>query len=596
MPWVGRNGQPESCGTDNTLMNYKSVRILLIESDFNDVRIVRELLAETGNGKFEVEHADHIPAALTRLGEERFDAVLVDMSRDRGVGRDAIARISEVSPRTAIVVLCDCFDESLSLKVVQAGAQDFLVKWQGDGFLLARSIRYAIEHKKEKDYLSRLACYDGLTGLTNRTLFRELLDKAVFRAGRKGESFALMFLDLDHFKEINDTLGHDMGDRLLVLVARRLQGCIRGSDVIARLGGDEFTIIQDSIHGRDDVETVAEKIIHVMKQPFVIGDHVLNVGTSLGIAVYPEHGADALALLKNADTSMYYAKEQGRQNYQFYFPEMRTRATRRLEMQRSLRDALGRGEMNVCYQPQFRLQTREITGVTACLRWQPQGESRLLAPEDFMPLAEETGMIAPLGEWLINKVCEDHRAWCDDGLPPLRVTVSLSARQLQQTDLADMIEQALKRHGMGVKFFEVELNENLMMASMASCDAIIERLKGIGISIAINNFGSGSFSLSCLKSLPIDTLKIDRSFVRNLSHSQDDVAITAAIITMARCMRMGVIAEGVEDAAQLDSLLEQGCFMAQGDYLSPPLNTWELVRLLRQNTPCLPEKVALRQV
>lgn len=576
-------------------MNYKSVRILLVESDINDVRIVRELLAETGDGKFQVEHVDHIPAALTRLGEEKFDAVLVDMSSDRGVERDAIIRLGEVSPKTAIVVLCDCLDESLSLKVVQAGAQDFLVKWQGDGFLLARSIRYAIEHKKEKDYLSRLACYDGLTGLTNRTLFRELLDKAVFQAGRKGESFALMFLDLDHFKEINDTLGHDMGDRLLVLVARRLQGCIRGSDVIARLGGDEFTIIQDSIGSREDVETVAKKIINVMKQPFVIGDHVLNVGASLGIAVFPEHGADALSLLKNADTSMYYAKEQGRQNFQFYFAEMRTRATQRLEMQRSLRDALGRGEMMVYYQPQFRLQTREIIGVTAGLRWQPQGESNFLAPEDFMSLAEEAGMTVLLGEWLINTVCAQHREWCDEGLPPLRVTVSLSARQLQQAALAGAIEQALKRHGMGAKFLEVELNENLMMESMATHDSILDRLKDIGISISINNFGSGSFSLDCLKRLPIDNLKIDRSFVQNLSHSQDDVAITAAIITMARCMRMGVIAEGVEDVDQLDSLLEQGCFMAQGDYLSPPLSSWELVRLLKKTPMPVAEKLVLRR-
>ncbi|HFD91772.1 MAG TPA: GGDEF domain-containing response regulator [Gammaproteobacteria bacterium] len=577
-------------------MNFKSVRLLLVESDIQDVRIVRELLAETGDGKFQVEHVDHIPAALTRLGEERFDVVLVDMSRDRGVELDAIARLGEVSPRTAIVVLCDRFDESLSLKVVQAGAQDFLVKWQGDGFLLARSIRYAIEHKKEKDYLSRLACYDGLTGLTNRTLFRELLDKTVFQAGRKGESFALMFLDLDHFKEINDTLGHDMGDRLLVLVARRLQGCVRGCDVIARLGGDEFTIIQDAIEGHEDVEAVAKKIIHVMKQPFVIGDHVLNVGTSLGIAVFPEHGADALTLLKNADTSMYYAKEQGRQNYQFYAPEMRTRATRRLEMQRNLREALGRGEMSVCYQPRFRLQNREVIGVTACLRWQPQGEERLLTPEDFMPLAEETGMTVALGEWLIDKVCEQHRAWCDEGLPPMRITVSLSGRQLQQVALVDAIEQALKRYAMGARFFEVELNENSMHESMAAQDSVLDRLKDIGVSIAINNFGSGSFSLNCLKRLPIDTLKIDRSFVHNLSHSQDDAAITAAIITMARCMRMGVIAEGVEDAVQLEALLEQGCFMAQGDYLSPPLSSWELVRLLRKNTAFHAEKVALRQV
>ncbi len=571
-------------------MNFKSVRLLFIENDIRDVRVVRELLGETGDGKFQLEHVDHVPAALTRLGEERFDAVLVDMSRDRGIDLDAITHLGEASPGTAIVVLCDHFDESLSFKVAQAGAQDFLVKWQGDGFLLARSIRYAIEHKKEKDHLSRLACYDGLTGLINRSLFRELLDKTLCQAARRGESFALMFLDLDHFKEINDTLGHDMGDRLLMLVARRLQGCVRTNDIIARLGGDEFTIIQDGITGRGDVETVANKIIHVMKQPFVIGDHVLNVGTSLGIAVYPEHGADALSLLKNADTSMYYAKEQGRQNFQFYTPELRTRATRRMEMQRNLRDALGRGEMKLFYQPHFRLKDREIMGVTACMRWQPQGEEHLLPPEAFMPLAEETGMATALGEWLINSVCEQHRAWREEGLPAMSITVSLTARQLRQSVLVDHIERALARSGMDARCFEVELNEDLMVASSGPQDSAFDRLKDIGVSIAINNFGSGSFSLDCLKRLPIDTLKIDRSFVRNLSRNREDAAITAAIVTMARCLRMGVIAEGVESAAQLEALQEQGCHMAQGDFLSPPLSSWELVRLLRECEPAYLEK------
>ncbi len=584
-------------------MNDKSVRILLVENEINDVRIARELLAETGDGKYYVEQVDQIKDALRRLGEDSFDTVLLDMSPQQGIAVDAIARIGEVAPKSAIVVLCDHFDELLSLQVVQAGAQDFLVKWQGDGFLLARSIRYAIEHKKEKDYLSRLACYDGLTGLANRTLFRELLDKTLFQATQNYQSFALMFLDLDHFKEINDTLGHDMGDRLLVLVARRLQGCIRTSDIIARLGGDEFTIIQRSISstprqgtGQQEIEVVTRKIIQVMKQPFVIGDNVLHVGVSLGIAVFPEHGADTLTLLKNADTSMYYAKERGRRNYQFYFPGMRTKANRRLEMERNLRDALGRGEMVIYYQPQFGLQTNEIIGVTACLRWKLQGKEQLLMPEDFLPVAEETGIIVPIGEWLINQVCAQHRAWRAIGLSPLRITVSLSSRQLRQAALAGVIEQALKQNEMDAKYFEVELNEDLMMESVSAHDPTLDCLKLIGISIAINNFGSGSFSLNCLKRLPIDTLKIDSSIVHNLARSPDDVAIIAAIITMARCMRMGVMAEGVEDSTQIDALLEQGCFMAQGNYLSPPLSSWGFLRLTKKNHSLPPGKVFLHQV
>ncbi len=562
-------------------MKYKSVRVLLIEKDPADARQARQLLAEAGNGRFQLEHVDCLAEGLRRLREDHFDTVLLDVSPAAGSGLEAIAPIIETAPHAAIVALSKIIDENLALQVVQAGAQDFLVKWQGDGFLLVRSIRYAIEHKREKDHLMQLACYDELTGLTNRTLFRELLDKALFRAGRNGQTVALMFLDLDNFKVINDTLGHDVGDSLLRLVAQRLQGCVRTSDVIARLGGDEFTVIQERVERMEDVEAVARKIIHVMGQPFVLDHHELFVGTSIGIALFPGHGRDAETLLKNADTAMYHAKEQGRNNYQFYLTIMGERARRRLQMERNLHHALKRDEMVVYYQPQFRIQSQEVVAAEVLLRWRPGNGERLLVPRDFISVAEETGLIVPIGEWLIRSVCAQHRQWREAGLPAVRLGVNLSSRQLRHPDLPRVIGEALADNDMEARYLEVELNEGLMMESAESNGAALHKLKSMGVSISIDNFGSGAFSLSCLKHLPVDALKIDKSFIHHIDRDPANAAITTAIIAMARSLHLGVVAEGVENGQELNALLEKGCFLAQGNYFSPPVSAAKFLELVR---------------
>lgn len=562
-------------------MKYQSVRVLLIESHPSDARQAQQLLVRAGNGRFRLEHVRCLADGLHRLREDRFDTVLLDVSPSAGIGLEAIAPIRETAPYAAIVALSNVIDENLALQVVQAGAQDFLVKWQGDGFLLVRSIRYAIEHKREKDHLTQLACYDELTGLLNRTLFRERLDKVLFSAGCNSQGAALMFLDLDNFKVINDTLGHDVGDNLLRLVAQRLQGCVRTGDVTARLGGDEFTVIQEQVGSREDVEAVVRKIIHVMGQPFVLDHHELFVGASIGIALFPGHGRDAETLLKNADTAMYHAKAQGRNNYRFYLSIMSERAQRRLQLERNLHHALKRDEMLVYYQPQFRIQSQEVVGAEVLLRWRPGNGERLLVPRDFISVAEETGLIVPIGEWLIRGVCAQHRLWREAGLPAVRLGVNLSSRQLRHPDLPQVIAEALAENDMEARYLEVELNEGLMMESAESNGAALHKLKSMGVSISIDNFGSGSFSLSCLKHLPVDALKVDKSFIHRVDCDTANGAITTAIIAMARSLQLGIVAEGVENSRQLNVLLEKGCFYAQGNYFSPPVSAAKFLELVR---------------
>jgi len=520
--------------------------------------------------------------ALERLRNDLFHVVLFDLSHRGARGVKSITQIELSAPRLAVVALSARIDEALSLQAIQAGAQDFLVKWQGDGFSLARSIRYAIEHKKEKERLAMLAQYDGLTGLANRVLFRDQLEKVLGESGRTEAPGAMMFLDLDRFKVINDTLGHDTGDNLLKIVAQRLQGCVRTGDLIARLGGDEFTVIQEHVADRERVEAVARKIIGVMSQTFVLGGHELFIGASIGIALYPDHGADADTLLKNADTAMYHAKACGGGAYRFYLPEMGQEAVERLELESDLRRALPRRELRVYYQPQFNIRTREIVGAEALLRWQRNGVESPLLPKDFMPLAEETGMIVPIGQWVLRTACEHAAQWRAAGLPPLRLAVNFSARQLREPDVVDTITSTQREVGLEPGILVLELNESLAMTYGTAADSILKKIHQAGIAIAIDNFGSGSSSLSSLRHLPISALKIDRSFIKDIGNDANSEALAAAIITLTRSLKRAVIAEGIENQQQLDYLIAQDCPVGQGNFLSPPLPSDEFISLARR--------------
>ncbi len=566
----------------NETLAVKPIRVLLVEDNPADARIVREQLENAGVNMFQLHHVDRLSVALRELRTGTFDVVLMDLSVSHVYGLETVHRIETTAPKVAIIVLSEHDDEAFALQAVQVGAQDYLVKGQGDGSLMARAIRYALERKREKVRLSKLAWYDTLTGLANRMLFREILGKALARAQRNGLQVGLLFLDLDNFKVINDTLGHDMGDLLLKTVAERLSQRVREGDTIARLGGDEFTVILEGISRPEDVDLVARNINKSMTTPFSLNSRELYVTTSIGIALYPHGGAEADALIKNADTAMYHAKEQGRNNYQLYSPRMSVQASQRMEMETSLRHALDRQELVVHYQPMLDLKTGAMLGVEALLRWQRQDSEELIYPCDFIPLAEETGLIVPIGEWLFYEVCSQQRRWRDAGLPPLRAMVNLSARQFQKRGLLRVIERYLNHAGIEPRDLELEVSETLLMDEGKTSRAILNDMNAMGLHMALDDFGTGYSSLQFLKRYPIRTLKIAQSFVRNIGADPNDFAIASAIIALGHALQLRVVAEGVESRSQYEFFRNAGADVFQGFIFSGAVTPEEIDRLFRK--------------
>lgn len=428
------------------------------------------------------------------------------------------------------------------------------------------------ERKQAEKRLVQLANYDSLTGLPNRTLFRDRLMHAVAQAHRNNQLVALLFLDLDRFKFINDSLGHHAGDELLKGVSQRLLGNARDMDTVARLGGDEFTVILEGITNTEDATTVARKILEVMARPFNLDGHEVFVSPSIGIAIFPVDGQDIDELLKNADTAMYRAKEQGRNNYQFYTADMNAKAVEHLIMESSLRHALERDEFVLHYQPQIDLHSREITGVEVLLRWN-HPELGLLYPNQFLSLAEDTGLIVSIGEWVLNTACAQAAQWQQNKLPLMRIAVNLSASQFRVNSLVETVAQALENSGLDACSLELEITEGFLMHDVEPAIEKLRELGRLGVQLAIDDFGTGYSSLSYLKQLPLRTLKIDQSFVRDISSDPDDAAIVEAVIALGQTLQLRVMAEGVETEEQINFLRTRGCDQAQGNLISPPLTT-----------------------
>ncbi len=436
------------------------------------------------------------------------------------------------------------------------------------------------ERRRAVEELAYLSQYDLLTGLANRALLQDRLKHALARAeytGEGGTPVALMFLDLDRFKAVNDSLGHAGGDEVLKGVARRIEGCLRGSDTVARLGGDEFAIILEDLSDAQDAVPVAQEILRSLSEPFVLDGHEIAITASIGIAVRPPSEGDEL--LKDADTAMRRAKERGRNACEFFTQEMNVQALERQTLQNMLRRGLEREEFWLCYQPQVDLATGGIVGVEALLRWR-RPDLGVVSPARFVPVLEENGLIVPVGEWVLRTACRQARAWQENGR--LRVAVNLSARQFGRDDLVHTVARALEEAGLDPRCLEVEITESLLMEDIEASSRTLEELKRAvgGVRVSIDDFGTGHSSLSYLKSFPIDLLKIDRSFVRNLATDPDDAAITTAIIGLAHNLRLKVIAEGVETEEQLSFLRNMRCDEAQGYYFARPLPAEDLARLL----------------
>ena len=428
--------------------------------------------------------------------------------------------------------------------------------------------------------IQQLATHDTLTGLPNRALFNETLQHALAQAERHGRKVALFFMDLDRFKNINDTLGHQFGDRALKQAGERLARCIRESDVMARLGGDEFVLLVEEFGPSEDLAEIANKLLYAMSHPLIVDRQEFNLTVSIGICTYPNDGADAQALLSNADIAMYRAKEQGRNSYCFYSAHLNHHTHEKLALEASLAHALDREEFRVHYQPKIDIATGALTGVEALLRWE-HPERGLLAPDEFIPLAEETGLIVPIGLWVLRTVCARAKAWQAAGLPRLPVAVNLSAMQFREAELVSSLAHILKSTGLAADTLELEITESMVMKNPEEAVELMHVLRNMGVRLAIDDFGTGYSSLGYLKRFPINSLKVDRTFVRDLPHNHDDIAITRAVIAMAHSLNMNVIAEGVEHQAQFDLLRDEGCDEFQGFFCRPPMAEDDLMAFIR---------------
>jgi diguanylate cyclase (GGDEF)-like protein/PAS domain S-box-containing protein len=432
--------------------------------------------------------------------------------------------------------------------------------------------------------LAHLAQHDALTDLPNRTLLNDRMNQAIGMAQRHHAALALLYMDLDRFKQINDSLGHLVGDRLLQAVAMRLSECVRATDTVSRLGGDEFVILLPEVAHAEDAAVCADKLLQSVRRPYVIDEHEIRVTASVGIAIYPGDGAEVEALLRNADSAMYDAKSRGRNSYQFYAPEFNSGATMRQSLERALRQAIGRNELELYYQPIISLSTGAVAGAEALIRWNHPTLGVML-PSQFIPISEESGLIVPIGRWVLREACRQAKVWRDAGLPRFKLAANISPVELRSKDFVAGVDTILRETGFDPQSLELELTETLLMQDSKSTAEVLSTLKELGTRLALDDFGTGYASLSCVRRFPIDTLKIDQSFVRDLTTDAHDASVVSAVITMANGLHMGVVAEGVETLEQQRFLEDHKCAEAQGYRFSRPLSADAFAGFLRAPRP-----------
>jgi diguanylate cyclase (GGDEF)-like protein/PAS domain S-box-containing protein len=686
-------------------------RLLLVEDNAGDARLIREMLDEPGSRQIELTHVPCMRDAERHLAQHATDIIVLDLGLPDAQGLEAVQRGHAAAPRTPLVVLTGLDDESLAELALQAGAQEHLIKDQIDARALLRALRYAVERKTMEEALlaekeraqatlncigDAVACtdssgnvsflnlvaerltgwswreaagrpmvevlrivkgasregsssqlegvigdgpalasqsnhilvrrdgvqipvedsvapihdregltdgavtvfrdvsagrakalqmthsaeHDFLTGLPNRMLLNDRLRHAIALAPRHRKQVAVLFLDLDGFKHINDSLGHAIGDKLLQSIAGRLVACVRGADTVCRQGGDEFVVLLSEVDRPEDIAVMARRMLKAVAKAHFIDQHDLHVTTSIGASVFPDDGLDAETLMKNADTAMYQAKENGRESCQFFRPAMNARAEERQSMEESLRRALERHEFELHYQPKIDLRTGEITGGEALIRWTHPLRG-LVAPAQFIPVAEDSGLILPIGDWVLREACRQARAWVDAGLRLTTIAVNISGMEFRAERFLEGVFAILEETRLDPRCLQLELTESVLMRHAASTEAILGKLRAIGVQVAVDDFGTGYSSLSVLSQFPIDVLKIDQSFVRQITTSPDRTTIVAAVIGMGQNLNLRVIAEGAETEEELAFLQAHHCDEAQGHYFSRPVPPREFARMLR---------------
>jgi diguanylate cyclase (GGDEF)-like protein len=560
------------------------IRVLLVEENPADVRLLRECFSEIEDVLFLIHNAVSIASAMQLVPEKHFDVILLDLTLPDSSGLETLRRMHSHTPDIPIIVLTGIADDRLALAALRHGAQDYLLKGQLDIKLLSRAIRYTIERKRAEVEIKKLAYYDTLTGLPNRLLFGDRLKQAIVAAERDKKGLALLYLDLDQFKYINDTLGHAYGDRLLKISADRIQGCLRGSDTVARIGGDEFVIILPLLSGTEDALKVALKILETLRKPVQFENHTIHTSASIGIALYPKNGATVDELMKNADIAMYQAKEKGRNNYQFFSEYMNEQARARQMIESNLRRAMSQNEFFLVYQPLFDIASRKIIGFEALIRWRHPQHGDML-PHQFINVAEETGMIISIGEWVLRTACRQARQWRHYSSIGLRISVNVSASQFKHDSFLGIVESVLEESGLPAGCLELELNESTIMEQGERSFHILTKLREMGVSVAIDDFGTGYSFLSRLRHLPIDRVKIDGSFVQDITPGGDNAAIAEAIIFMAHSLKLDVVAEGIEHENQFSFLHSRKCDELQGFLMCRPLPPEDIMPLLRSYSP-----------
>jgi diguanylate cyclase (GGDEF)-like protein len=567
------------------------IRVLVVEGGDLGSGPVGDALASAGDGHLEVTRAASIADALPMLEHGSFHATLLDIAQTSGDGLGAVARLRATAWDAPVILMTESSGDPVAQNPIGCGAQDSFIKGEASPRAIGRIIRNAVERHQILAELIRsserehfLATHDSLTGLVNRCELQQMLQTSLARAIRSREPLALLHVGLDRFKKINETLGRPAGDELLQKVAERLTSSMRTSDVVARFGSDEFMVMLSSVTRDHDPARVSQTLIEKLSKSYRVAEQDCWVTASIGIAVFPRDGKKPDVLIHNAETAMYAAKAGGANRHHYYAEYMNKVAVERLEVENRLRTAIERGELHLHFQPQIDISAGEIVGAEALLRWQDPDRG-LIAPAEIIPVAEETGLIIPIGDWVVRRACETAVGWGRRNGRDLRVGVNVSSRQLAQKGFAEVVARVLEETGLEPSRLDLEITESCILETQGLTMATLKALRRLGVRISIDDFGTGYSSLVALKNLPIDELKIDREFVRNITTDEADATIATALVTMARGCRLTAIAEGVETEEQMQFLYSHGCSHMQGYLFSKPIASGEFAVQLIADEP-----------